>query len=436
MDCVVFVPGTMGSVLATPEGEEIWPPTAGETQFGYKRTAKLLRPDLVVGDIVRTVLCFGVYRPLIEQLKDIGFAESGPGNRLHVFPYDWRQDLEGLAEQFAQRLTAISKTGVSTITIVAHSMGGLVARLALESGKYDAEPWFPKVKSFITLGTPHLGAPLALARILGMDSALGISGPDFQRIASDRRYPSGYQLLPPPMEGTCWDIANLTLRPLNIYEPAVAARLGLDPVLLARAKFVHDTLAEGTAPAHTRYFYFAGTGHKTATRINVGTAGNQVTRSDDAGDGTVPLWSALPVTGQKQLVVGEHSKFFTQSAFKAVFYRLLGKTFSQPPLSIAGQTLDLSVQAPIIPKAREVELLLICAVPVTEINGEVTFERTDDPANPWVTFRAPVPVAYSGPPLSQLRLLLPETGEPGLFRITFNGQPSGAEPVFFAASED
>lgn len=435
MDCVVFLPGTMGSVLATPEGEEVWPPTAAETQFGYNRKAKLLRPDLIVGDIVRSVLCFGVYRPLIEQLKDIGFRESGAGNRLHVFPYDWRQDLEGLSDQFSQRLTTIYKTGVASITIVAHSMGGLVARLALESGKHDAQPWFPKVKSLITLGTPHLGAPLALARILGMDSALGISGPDFRDIASDRRYPSGYQLLPPPKEGICWDIASMTLQPMNIYEPAVATRLGLDPVLLARAKFVHDTLATGTAPAHIRYFYFAGTGHKTATRINVGSTGSRVTRSDDAGDGTVPLWSALPVTGQKQLVVGEHSKFFTQSAFKAVFYRLLGKTFSQPPVKVAGETLDLSVQAPIIPKTREIELLLICAVPVFEIKGEVRIERTEDPAEPWVTFRAPVPVVYTGPPLSHLRLLLPATAQSGLFRITFIGQPGGSDPALFAASE-
>lgn len=435
MDCVVFLPGTMGSILATPEGEAVWPPTAAETQLGYNRKAKLLRPDLIVGDIVRSVLCFGVYLPLIEQFEATGFHETAAGNRLHIFAYDWRQDLEVLADQFAQRLAKIAQTGVASITIVAHSMGGLVARLALESGKHEAEAWFPKVKSFITLGTPHLGAPLALARILGMDSTLGISGPDFRVIASDRRYPSGYQLLPPPKEGICWDIASPALQPMNIYEPAVAARLGLDPVLLARAKFVHDTLATGKAPAHTRYFYFAGTGHKTTTRINLGTTGIQITRSDDAGDGTVPLWSALPVTGQKQLVTGEHSKFFTQTAFKAVFYRLLGKTFPQPPVSLAGGAFELSVQSPILPKAREIELLLISAVPVTEIKGEVRVERSDDPSSPWVTFRPPVPVTYSGAPLSQLRLLLPETGQSGLFRITFTGQPGGTDAVMFAACE-
>jgi pimeloyl-ACP methyl ester carboxylesterase len=160
-----------------------------------------LQADLKVGDIIRSVSCFGVYQPLIDQLKDIGYPEGGTGNRLLVCPYDWRQDLEKLAGQFAFTLGELTKT-MTSITIVAHSMGGLIARLALEGGKHDGDAWFPKIKSFISLATPHLGAPLALARILGMDSSLGISGPDFREIASDRRYPSGYQLLPPPREAS------------------------------------------------------------------------------------------------------------------------------------------------------------------------------------------------------------------------------------------
>jgi hypothetical protein len=118
-----------------------------------------------------------------------------------------------------------------------------------------------------------------------------------------------------------------------------------------------------------------------------------------------------------------------------VFYRLLGKTFAQAPLAAAGATLSLSVQAPVIPKMREVELLLVSALPIAEIKGEVTIERSEDPVQPWVTFRAPAPVTYAGPPLSYLRLSLPPTAQSGLFRITFSGQPAGAEPVMFAASE-
>jgi hypothetical protein len=66
--------------------------------------------------------------------------------------------------------------------------------------------------------------------------------------------------------------------------------------------------------------------------VNVGTSAKQVTRSEDAGDGTVPLWSALPVSAQKQLIVGEHTGFFTETTFKAVFFRLFGKNFATPPI--------------------------------------------------------------------------------------------------------
>lgn len=92
MKCVIFVPGIMGSILSTPDdGEQVWPPTPLEVAFGYKRKQKLLREDLVVGDIIRSVSCFDVYKPLVETITAIGFKESGPGDRLHLFPYDWRR---------------------------------------------------------------------------------------------------------------------------------------------------------------------------------------------------------------------------------------------------------------------------------------------------------------------------------------------------------
>ena len=49
------------------------------------------------------------------------------------------------------------------LVLVGHSMGGLVARSALHqagSGTPQAEPWTELVRDTVTLGTPHLGAPL------------------------------------------------------------------------------------------------------------------------------------------------------------------------------------------------------------------------------------------------------------------------------------
>ncbi|MCU1693712.1 MAG: Triacylglycerol esterase/lipase EstA, alpha/beta hydrolase fold [Frankiales bacterium] len=60
-------------------------------------------------------------------------------------------------------LVAAWPAPVEDLVLVGHSMGGLVARSALHlarSGQPDAEPWTALVRDTVTLGTPHLGAPL------------------------------------------------------------------------------------------------------------------------------------------------------------------------------------------------------------------------------------------------------------------------------------
>jgi pimeloyl-ACP methyl ester carboxylesterase len=406
-----------------------------EIAFGYGRKQKLLQEDLVVGDIVREVSCVNVYKPLLDTFMAIGFKENGSGNRLHLFPYDWRRDLELLANQLAARLDTLPASATS-ITIVAHSMGGLISRLMLETGKFDAKPWFNKINSFMALATPHLGAPLALARILGLDTAMGISAADFREIAKDRRYPSGYQLLPAPGEAACWDIrAGGTLGELDIYDPAIATSLGLDPVLVERAAWVHSTLVEGTVPAHIRYFYFAATGHKTATRVNVSSSSKLVTRTEDGGDGTVPLWSALPVSAQKQLVVGEHASFFSETMFNAVFFRLFGKNFPTPPVGVAGTEIAaLSVQSLTIRKKDEIELVVTPSAPVSVVDAKVILERTQGPGKPFSAAGEPLTVSYAGPPIPILKLRLPATNKPGFYRVRLVGKPSAPKPVQFAVT--
>jgi PGAP1-like protein len=52
---------------------------------------------------------------------------------------------------------------VQDVVLIGHSMGGLVARSALHQaggGSAEAQPWTALVRDTITLGTPHLGAPL------------------------------------------------------------------------------------------------------------------------------------------------------------------------------------------------------------------------------------------------------------------------------------
>jgi hypothetical protein len=50
---------------------------------------------------------------------------------------------------------------VTRIALVGHSMGGLVARVACALDAAGPARWSPLVTDVVTLGTPHLGAPLA-----------------------------------------------------------------------------------------------------------------------------------------------------------------------------------------------------------------------------------------------------------------------------------
>ena len=52
---------------------------------------------------------------------------------------------------------------VERISIVAHSMGGLVARGACHHGEVDAMQWRRRVRDLVFLGVPHHGAPLERA---------------------------------------------------------------------------------------------------------------------------------------------------------------------------------------------------------------------------------------------------------------------------------
>src|SRR3989344_4686055 len=89
------------------------------------------------------------YDTLVQVLKDA----IGPEN-VYVAFYDWRRPIDEIATNYLKSVLyearGLSPTG--KVDIVAHSMGGLVARAYIQSEDYDDE-----VDQLITLGTPHYG---------------------------------------------------------------------------------------------------------------------------------------------------------------------------------------------------------------------------------------------------------------------------------------
>lgn len=451
MEVVVLVPGIMGTELYVPglKGEEkIWPPKPSETQFGYKRCKELQRPDVRTGGIIRNVLCFDFYGPLYSMLADLGFDKDGGPKRLMDFPYDWRIDLFDIAESLSVALNEAVQAGASKISLVAHSMGGLICRLLLEQTRYHAQPWFEHVDQLIAIATPHLGAPLALGRVLGRDSAMGISGEDFREFSNNEAFPSAYQLLPAPGEQACWDQDDIALHSLDIYDADNGARLGMNPRLMDRARALHQVLGAGNTPPGKRYFYFGAVGHRTVTRVNVFASGpepvdhvhTELTRTVDAGDGTVPLYSALPSAGQRQIVTNQHATAFKGDAFRRVFVRLLGGDEGHALEASPGLAVELSVESPMVNADQDIEILILPVDPIgdepgfiTSIQGELvlTQVRQGDFVVEKETSRSAI--RYCGPKINSLRFYLPPVNEPGHYTLAFEGKPPAQVALSFSA---
>jgi pimeloyl-ACP methyl ester carboxylesterase len=62
--------------------------------------------------------------------------------------------------ELLERLVAAWPGPLDELVIVAHSMGGLVARSACHVGETAAHAWRPKLCKLVCLGSPHHGAPL------------------------------------------------------------------------------------------------------------------------------------------------------------------------------------------------------------------------------------------------------------------------------------
>jgi len=124
---VIVIPGIMGS----------WP-----KQFG-------LAGELVLDPLAHT------YDRLVDQLRAVGFNEGN--HMLKLFPYQWRQDNGATALQLADVIAhAKQDCGCPKVDLVAHSMGGLVARSYIESDDYRGD-----VGKLIEIATPNRGSPEA-----------------------------------------------------------------------------------------------------------------------------------------------------------------------------------------------------------------------------------------------------------------------------------
>jgi len=98
------------------------------------------------------------WNKLLNELEKSGFYDN---HQIWIFQYNWSEliTVNGL-----DLYKKINESGIQNPIIIAHSMGGLVARSYIAQGG--------TIEKLVTFGTPHLGTPLADlgAQLLGSDN--------------------------------------------------------------------------------------------------------------------------------------------------------------------------------------------------------------------------------------------------------------------------
>lgn len=228
---VLFLPGLEASRLYRSDysggTDQLWEPNIdSDTQDLFLDVnGKSVRNDVYTKDVIdeKNVLPIGqgnIYRSFITQMNELKTA--GTINDWEAAPYDWRLSLNDILSsgnklpdgriyysgdlaatsspyivQELRRLAQGSKT--HKVTIVAHSNGGLVAKVLTEKLGSEASALIDKI---IFVAVPQAGTPQAVGAILnGYDQGLPfdfaplVLTPETARTFATNM-PSAYNLLP------------------------------------------------------------------------------------------------------------------------------------------------------------------------------------------------------------------------------------------------
>jgi pimeloyl-ACP methyl ester carboxylesterase len=356
-DRVLILPGIMGSKL------------------GYRRPLLPGLPDVIWADPFDIALGrlseleLGGPRRNIEALGVILFAYLSLKLRLRIagfdvdfVPYDWRRSMRVLGRDLANRIA----TEPGPVHLVAHSMGGLVARASLNHS--------PRIGRIVMLGTPNFGS---FAPVQAVRGAYGL----LNRIAQwDRRhtmaqlaaifgaFPGLLEMIPSASLSGRNDLFELANWPGPGQRPDQAA--------LRSARAIQDALPR--SGGGSEIIMIAGINQQTVVDATVQGDEFAYTLSTE-GDGTVPLRLALLPGVQTYYVEGEHGSLPGNAAVQRAL----------PSILATGHTAELP-ETP--PQQRQVAVRTV---------------REHELIPP-----APAPAAGSLPSVREQRLMLAEFAAP------------------------
>jgi hypothetical protein len=204
-NAVIVVPGIMGSELVDSDGDVVWglKPSLFAKAWVTGALSRLRptpeelegRPRLRATRLIRDAGWLPIlrgqepYTAIVGRLRKVAARPEAVAE----FPYDWRLPVAAAAEglcSFADRhlgtwretvrREGLGDPGEAKLVIVAHSMGGVVARHAGRVLGLDAEiadvitagtPYFGSVKAVEAMAQGRVGVPLPRAAVAGLACA-------------------------------------------------------------------------------------------------------------------------------------------------------------------------------------------------------------------------------------------------------------------------
>ena len=281
---VVVIPGILGSELINPKtGEKVWPSAFRTSEEGLPISPNLEanRDDLVPGKIVETAKLAKllpevyVYRDLLDALRVYaGYHEGdwenpaadGDRDTFYVFAYDWRRDNVANARELVRRLQRLKdklKRQDLKFNVVAHSMGGLIARYAamygdadLPAGDAAVQPTWngaAHINKIVMIGVPNEGSTDAFATLVeGYSVTEGMRRrvPLLNKLTAEdaARTPSVFQLMPHARAVSFLD-ENLKPIAIDLYDAATWKQYGWSAIHTSefRRRFMNTNGTNGEA---------------------------------------------------------------------------------------------------------------------------------------------------------------------------------------------
>ncbi len=226
---IIFIPGFYGSALRTKaSGKRIFL-TGLQAYFGKDSLSLFqqelgtpkgpdVEPEGVLGAV--TVLPglyeVDVYAPLIHRMRQLN-----PESQVIPFAYDWRDDLSLAVTKLDELVKTLIGRGCKNISVVSHSMGGLVAEYYLAYGSQPPETaklnFFGAqiIKKAVFYGTPFNGSMIAFR---SFDKGSGL--PYSEKLLNAdtmSSFPSMYQLI--PITGSLYSRNGGAKLSVDIFDP-------------------------------------------------------------------------------------------------------------------------------------------------------------------------------------------------------------------------